>query len=149
MRLLSSLKGFALATLIATTVLAADDIRMAEFEAYNDRYNEIIANYDLEAFMNLYNDSPLWIEPDKAPIAGLEVPGGTFGFIVQNEGALTHTFDELKISDDGSQAVMIGTYALDIEKVGAKAEGTYLFVLERNGDSWDIVVDMFNQHAAE
>lgn len=44
---------------------------------------------------------------------------------------------------------MIGTYNLNIEAVGAQAIGTYLFVLERNGDEWDIVVDMFNQHAAE
>ena len=149
MTLFSSLKGFALATLIATPALAANDAQIAEFEAYNDLYNEIIETYNLEAFIALYNDAPIWIDPAKAPVDGLDVPSGTFGFIVQNEGQLTHTFDELKISDDGSQAVMIGTYDLNIEAVGAQATGTYLFVLERNGDEWDIVVDMFNQHAAE
>ena len=148
MRLLSSLTGFALATLISGP-LAAQDVSRADFETYNDRYNQIIETYDLEAFLALYNDTPLWIAPETQAVAGLDVPRGTFGFIIENEGKLTHTFDELIVSDDGSQAVMIGTYALNVEKVGAKAEGTYLFVLERTDDGWDIVVDMFNQHKAE
>jgi len=73
MRLVSSLKSFALVTLVVTPVLAADEAQLAAFEAYNDRYNEIIATYDLESFLGLYNDAPLWIEPDKAPVAGLDV----------------------------------------------------------------------------
>jgi len=150
MRLHSSLSGIALTILTALPVFAASDSDLrAEFDAYNDTYNQIIETYDLEAFVALYNDAPLWIEPDKAPIAGLDVPRGTFGFIIENEGKLTHSFDELIVSDDGTQAVMIGEYGLDIAKVGAKATGTYLFVLERNGEGWDIVVDMFNRHTAE
>lgn len=147
MRLLSSLSGIALATLIVMPAAATD--LQQEFTAYNDRYNEIITTNDLEAFIKLYNDEPLWIAPEKAPAAGLDVPRGTFGFIIQNEGKLTHSFDELIVSDDGTQAVMIGQYDLNVEKVGVAATGTYLFVLAREGDGWDIVVDMFNQHAAE
>lgn len=150
MRLLSSLKGFALATLIAMPAVAADRAELKkELLAYNDTYNEIIATYDLEAFVALYNDAPLWIAPEKAPVVGLDVPRGTFGFIVENQGELVHSFEELVVSDDGTQAVMIGSYDLNVEKVGVAAQGTYLFVLARNDDRWDIVVDMFNQYAAE
>lgn len=151
MRLISSVTAIALATLSATSSFAdghADAIRQ-ELSAYNDTYNQIIETYDLEAFVGLYNDAPLWIAPKEAPIAGLDVPRGTFGFIIEKEGQLTHTFDELVVSDDGSQAVMIGTYNLNIEAVGAKATGTYLFVLEREGEGWNIVVDMFNEHVSE
>ncbi|WP_342077793.1 nuclear transport factor 2 family protein [Yoonia sp. SS1-5] len=150
MRLASSLMGFALATLVAFPSFAVEKAEIEnELTAYNDRYNEIIRDYDLDAFVALYNDTPLWIAPDTPPVAGLDVPRGTFGFIIQNEGFLTHSFDELFVSDDGTQAVMIGRYDLDVEKAGAQAEGTYLFVLQRNGEGWDIVVDMFNQHKAE
>lgn len=150
MLLRSSLSGFALTLLTSLSVLAdtADDLR-AEFTAYNDTYNQIIADYDLEAFVALYNDAPIWIEPDKAPIVGLDVPSGTFGFIIQNEGKLTHSFDELLVSADGTQAVMIGEYNASIATVGMEAAGTYLFVLQRSGEGWDIVVDMFNQHAPQ
>ena len=153
MRLISSMTAIALATLTftATPSLAdshADSIKQ-ELSAYNDAYNQIIETYDLEAFIGLYNDAPLWIAPKEAPVAGLDVPRGTFGFIIEKEGKLTHTFDELVVSDDGSQAVMIGTYDLNIEQVGAKATGTYLFVLEREGEGWNIVVDMFNEHVAK
>lgn len=150
MRLISSLMGFALATLISTSVFAADtDSVQQELTAYNDRFNEIVADYDLEAFLALYNDAPLWIAPESPPVAGLDVPAGTFGFIVENEGLFSHSFDDFRVSDDGTQAVMIGTYDLNVEKVGVAAQGTYLFVLERSGDEWDVVIDMYNQHAAE
>lgn len=118
-----------------------------EISAYNDRYNEIAASYDLSAFIELYNDTPLWIAPDVAPVEGLDVPRNTFGFIIENKGNLVHSFDHLEVSDDGSQAVMIGQYDAEIAAVGSKSTGTYLFVLKRDGDAWKIVVDMFNQHA--
>lgn len=118
------------------------------FEAYNDSYNALVADHYLEAFVALYGESPLWIAPTAEPAAGLDVPRNTFQFIIDNEGSLTHTFDRLHVSDDGTQAVMIGTYEVAIEKVGAESSGTYLFVLEQEGDGWKIVVDMFNEHAA-
>lgn len=120
-----------------------------ELRAYNDNYNELVANYDLEAFVALYNDTPLWIAPSVAPVQGLDVPRNTFQFIIEKEGQLTHTFDEFIVSDDGSQAVMIGQYAANIEAVGAQSTGTYLFVLERTDDNWKIVVDMFNEHTEQ
>lgn len=148
MRLLSYLSGFALATLIATPTFAIDESKIKqELTAYNDRYNEIAANYDLEAFLDLYNDSPLWIAPEKKPVAGREVPAGTFGFIVKNKGKFSHSFDNFFVSKDGTQAVMIGDYDLNVKKVGVKATGTYLLVLKKADDKWKIVADMYNQHA--
>ncbi|MEJ6393823.1 nuclear transport factor 2 family protein [Gymnodinialimonas sp. 2305UL16-5] len=118
--------------------------------AYNDRFNEIVATYDLEAFLALYVDEPLWIAPGERPVAGLDVPAGTFGFIIENAGAFSHSFEHFFVSDDGSQAVMIGDYDLDVEQAGVAATGTYLFVMERHGeDEWRIVADMFNQHEVE
>lgn len=119
-----------------------------ELSTYNDRYNVLVANYNLEAFLALYGDSPLWIAPTVEPVQGLDVPRNTFQFIIDQKGQLTHTFDEFRVSDDGSQAVMVGQYKADIESVGAHSKGTYLFVLERVNDRWKIVIDMFNEHAA-
>ncbi|NIA71385.1 nuclear transport factor 2 family protein [Pelagibius litoralis] len=149
MRLLSSLSAIAFAALATTSSFAENSDIQQELTAYNDRFNEIVANYDLEAFLALYNDAPLWVAPEKPPVAGLDVPAGTFRFIVENEGVFSHSFDHFFVSDDGTQAVMIGDYDLNVEKVGVAAKGTYLFVLARNGTQWDIVVDMYNQHSAE
>ena len=149
MRLFSSLSGFALASLVALTAAAQDRDMQQDLSAYNDRYNEIVAEYDLEAFLELYGDAPLWIAPGQPPVAGLDVPAGTFGFIIENEGVFSHSFDQFFASQDGTQAVMIGGYDLDVEKAGVTAQGTYLFVMERTGDGWRIVADMFNQHAVE
>lgn len=149
MRLPSSLLGFALVNL-TTLPLAADNTNIEqELTAYNDQYNEIVADYDLEAFLALYNDTPLWIAPEQPPVAGLDVPAGTFGFIIENEGVFSHSFDEFFVSDDGTQAVMIGGYDLKVAKAGVAAQGTYLFVMAREGDGWNIVADMFNQHTDE
>lgn len=149
MRLLASLSGFALATLIAVPSAAQDAEIHQDLTDYNSRFNEIAAAYDLEAFLALYNDAPLWIAPHSPPVAGLNVPAGAFGFIVENEGAFSHSFDHFFVSDDATQAVMIGGYDLNVETTGVTARGTYLFVMERSGDGWTIVADMFNQHAAE
>lgn len=149
MRLLASLSGFALATLIAAPSTARDAEIHQNLTAYNDRFNEIAAAYDLEAFLALYNDAPLWIAPHSPPVAGLNIPAGAFGFIAENGGAFSHSFDHFFVSDDATQAVMIGSYDLNVETTGVAARGTYLFVMERNGNSWSIVADMFNQHATE
>lgn len=143
--------SFAIALSIASLALPvrADVVNERveqELRAYNDRYNALVASYDLQAFVALYGDAPLWIAPTVAPVRGLDVPRNTFQFIIDNKGQLTHTFDEFHVSDDGSQAVMMGQYAVNIEAAGAQSTGTYLFVLERVEDSWKIVVDMFNEH---
>ncbi len=67
-------------------------------------------------FVASYNDKPLWIAPKETPVGGLNVPRGTLGFIIKNRGNLTHTFDQLIVSDDGLEGVMIGTYDLIIQK---------------------------------
>lgn len=113
---------------------------------YNAVYNKIAATYDMDSFLGLYSNNPLWIAPTEAPAAGLEVPRNTFGFLSAKKGILTHTADHTFISKDGSQAVLIGRYDIAINAVGVKADGTYLFVMERDGDGWKIVVDMFNEH---
>ncbi|MDW3180767.1 nuclear transport factor 2 family protein [Roseobacter sp.] len=149
MCLRASLSGFALAILTAVPSAAQDAGIQQDLTAYNDRYNEIVAAYDLEAFLALYNDAPLWIAPETPPVAGLKVPAGAFGFIAENKGEFSHSFDHFFVSDDGSMAVMIGGYDADIEAAGVAAQGTYLFVMQRDDDGWAIVADMFNQHAAE
>ena len=44
---------------------------------------------------------------------------------------------------------MIGEADILVERAELDAMGTYLFVLERYGEDWKIVVDMFNQYAEE
>ena len=116
------------------------------FEKYNAAYNEIVSTYDLEAFTQLYNAHPVWIDPNKAPVSGLTVPRQTLQFLAANEGLLSHTLEEVYMSDDGTQAVITGEYNLEIEKFSKKGKGTYLFVLKREGETWKIAVDMFNEH---
>ena len=149
MRLLSSLSAFALAALTALPVAAETADIQQELSTYNDRYNQIAADYDLEAFLALYGEDPLWIAPGKPAVAGLDVPAGAFGFITESEADFSHSFDRFFVSDDGTQAVMIGTYDMAAEKVGVTAQGTYLFVLQRDGEGWAIVAAMFNQRDPE
>lgn len=115
---------------------------------YNQSYNQIVASYDMDGFLGLYADNPLWIAPTDTPVAGLDIPRNTFGFITEKKGVLTHSADHTFFSKDGSQAVLIGQYDIAIDAVGRKGSGTYLFVLQREGEDWKIVVDMFNEHKA-
>lgn len=121
----------------------------AELMAFNDRFNEYAAAYDVDGIVSLYDADSLWIAPKTPPAPGQELARQTFSFLVEKEGSITHTVDQLTISDDGAQAVMIGDAIILVEQAGLDFTGTYLFVLEKEGDTWEIVTDMFNQHVAE
>jgi len=120
-----------------------------DFENYNKRYNEIVRTYDIKGFTALYNPNPVWIDPNKPPVSGLEVPQQTLQFLADNKGLLSHTLEQVHMSDDGSQAVITGEYDAKIEAFNTHSKGTYLFVLTRDGDEWKIAVDMFNEHLEE
>lgn len=118
-----------------------------ELRAFNDQFNTIAANHDVDGFLSLYTPDALWIEGDKRPAKGHGEPRKTFQFLAENKGILTHTVDHLHIAEDGSQAVMIGEAIIKVDAAGLDATGTYLFVMKRDGDDWKIVTDMFHQHS--
>ena len=69
----------------------------------------------------------------------------------ENKGELSHTIEDLFISDDGTQAVMKGITRALVESQGFQLEGSYVYVLERENedDEWQIVLDMFSNYATE
>lgn len=147
MRLSMTLAAVAL---FATSAFADTQTTTSEQElaGLNDRFNEFAAEGDLEGILSLYADDALWIAPATPPVAGHDAPRETFKFLIDNDGSLTHSVDELFVSDDGTLAVMIGGADINVEKVGMKAKGTYLFVLRRSdAGNWQIETDMWHQHA--
>ena len=114
--------------------------------AFNEKFNANSAGHDVEGLLSLYTPDALWIAPGERPVAGYDAPRETFSFVTENKGFLSHTVDHLHISDDASQAVMIGEAVIKVDAAGMDATGTYLFVLKRDKDSWKIVTDMFHQH---
>lgn len=130
------------------TVSAVHNIEStrASLIAFNDKFNDISANHDTEGLLSLYTPDALWIAPGVRPAAGYDEPRKTFSFLSENKGVLTHTVDHLHISEDGTQATMIGEAVIQVEAAGLDATGTYLFVLKRTNNEWKIVTDMFHQH---
>lgn len=114
--------------------------------AFNDDFNAISGRHDLDGLLSLYVPDALWIAPGERPVAGYDAPRQTFGFLTSNKGVLTHTIDHLKISDDATQAVMIGEAIIQVPSAGLDATGTYLFVMKRVNGEWKVVTDMFHQH---
>ena len=133
-----------------TQTVAASVVNVAETETslnrFNDEFNAISAKHDVDGLLSLYTPDSLWIAPGERPATGYEEPRKTFSFLAENKGLLTHTVDHLHISNDGSQAVMIGEAVIKVDAVGMDATGTYLFVMKRVNDEWKIVTDMFHQH---
>ena len=120
--------------------------------AFNDSFNENAVSHDIEGLVALYDEDAYWIAPDALPAQGRDgVPRQTITFMATNKGDLTHTIDDLFISDDGTQAVMMGVTSAAVESQGMAFEGTYIYVLERENDDdqWQVVVDMYNTHPAE
>lgn len=145
MRLALSVAALLLSIAPSFADTATDTVR-AELHAFNDRFNAYAEAYDVDGIVSLYDEKALWIAPKTPPVAGLETPRNTFSFLTENKGSITHSVDELIISDDGSQAVMIGGVEVLVEQAGMDFDGTYLFVLERDDEDWKIVADMFHQY---
>lgn len=118
----------------------------ADLIAFNDRFNEIMVALDVESAVALYDEDSLWIDSENPPIPGPEGALTNFGFLAANNGSNIHTVDRLILSEDGSQAIMIGDADILVESQGLDFTGTYQFVLVRDGDDWKIMVDMFNTH---
>lgn len=148
MRFIVSVAAFLLNAVPAFADAPSPQLR-AELLAFNDRFNAYAAAYDIEGIVSLYDEKALWIAPEKRPVAGKETPRNTFTFLTENKGSLVHTVEELIVSDDASQAIMIGDAIVKVENAGLDFVGTYLFVLERGNKDWEIVADMFNRHTEE
>lgn len=118
--------------------------------AFNETFNTHAANLDVEGLLSLYHEDAYWIAPATPPAQGRDgVPRQTVTFLSENKGELSHTIEELFISADGTQAVMMGGTKAKVEAAGFNLDGTYMYVLKRASeqDPWVIVADMFNNHS--
>ncbi len=119
----------------------------ASLTAVNDQFNALAVAADADGLINLYADDTLWIEQGKRVTQGLDGPRALFEFVTANDGKVTHSIDHLFVSEDETLAVMIGSVEAVVESAGMDATGTYLFVLAPEDDGWEIVTDMWHQHA--
>ncbi|WP_415401772.1 YybH family protein [Tateyamaria sp. SN3-11] len=134
---------------IVATTASAENVGPSSLFAVNDAFNEAAAAGDADGLVNLYADDTLWIAQNSPVSQGLDGPRALFEFVTANQGKVTHTIDHLFVSDDETLAVMIGSVDAQVESQGMDATGTYLFVLEPEDDGWEIVTDMWHQHAEQ
>jgi len=155
MRLTSALSAVAVTALLAFPAVAETVAQTAAREslvAFNDRFNRLAARHDAAGLLGLYDQDAFWIAPASRPAQGREgVPRQTITFMSENRGDLSHTIEDLFISDDGTQAVMKGVTRASVESQNFQLEGSYIYVLERESENapWQIVLDMFNNYAPE
>ena len=153
MRLTSALSTSALVASLALPVIAETQAQSQAREsliAFNDRFNELAATHDAAGLIALYDEDAFWIAPATPPAQGRDgVPRQTINFMSENKGELSHTIEDLFISDDGTQAVMKGITRALVESQGFQLEGSYVYVLENEDDEWQIVLDMFSNYATE
>ena len=148
MRLTSALSTSALVASLALPVIAETQAQSQAREsliAFNDRFNELAATHDAAGLIALYDEDAFWIAPATPPAQGRDgVPRQTINFMSENKGELSHTIEDLFISDDGTQAVMKGITRALVESQGFQLEGSYVYVLERENedDEWQIVLDL-------
>lgn len=118
----------------------------AELRAFNDLFNEIVTARDADRFIELYAEDALWIGAGSPPKIGHDEPRGLINFLTQMDAKMAHSVDTLFVSDDGTQAVMVGGNVARIEKADQNITGTYLFVLKNTDNGWKIVTDMWHIH---
>lgn len=155
MRSTSALTTIAIFASLALPVIAETQAEADAREsliAFNDRFNELAASHDADGLVALYDENTFWIAPATPPAQGRDgVPLQTIVFMSENQGDLSHTVEDLFISDDGTQAVMKGVTRASVEAHDFQLEGSYIYVLERENEDvpWRIVLDMFSNYATE
>ncbi|GAA6210199.1 hypothetical protein NBRC116601_34920 [Cognatishimia sp. WU-CL00825] len=135
-----------LAMLAATTSSALAQDAASELAEMNDRFNSGIATQDVAGLMELYGQEVMWIAPG-TPMSwnGQAEAKQLFNYMTGHQADVTHDIDHLFVSDDETLAVMIGDVRANVESIGLKGEGTYLYVLDKKEGDWKIVGDMWNQ----
>lgn len=133
-----------MALALASAGLAGDTADTAPFHDINAQFNAAAAAGDLDTMLSLYADGTIWIAPNAPKAQGLDAPRSTYGFVFGNNATLSHTLDDIIVSDDGSLAVMIGDFDFAAPSLNLADTGTYLFVLAPQDGDWKIVADMFN-----
>ncbi|GAA6210198.1 hypothetical protein NBRC116601_34910 [Cognatishimia sp. WU-CL00825] len=144
MRFLSTLATLALTATMATANSQQDAIN--SLNDFNDFFNEYTIDKNVDGLVSLYSDDALWIEQNRPLAQGHDVIRQTFAFLASKDAVNDHSIDKLLISADGSLAVMVGTAIVKVEEFNLDTTGTFLFVLRPDGDSWEIVTDMWHQH---
>jgi len=127
------------------------DVRQSLLD-FNAAFNTHAANHDIEGLVSLYHEDAYWIAPNALPARGRDgVPRQTITFMSENRGMLHHTVDDMFISGDGLQAVMMGVTDAAVPSAGFALRGTYVYVLTRADTDapWQVVLDMYNQHPAD
>ena len=155
MCLTSALSAVAVIACLASPAVAetaAQTKARESLKAFNDRFNELAATHDAAGLIALYDEDVYWIAPAERPARGRDgVPLQPITFVTEHKGELSHTLEDLFISDDGTQAVMKGVTMASVESKGIALEGSYIYVLERDDEeaSWRIVLDMISNYATE
>ncbi|AHD08871.1 YybH family protein [Phaeobacter gallaeciensis] len=132
---------------VSASPTRADDAAR-QLNAVNDAFNAGIVAQDQEALLSLYGEEVMWIAPGTAmTLNGRDEAAKLFTFMTGAEAQVTHDIDHLFVSDDETLAVMIGDVVAKAPSMGVDGHGTYLYVLNKNGDDWKIIGDMRNQVA--
>ncbi len=118
----------------------------AELHAFSKKFNELVADYDIEGLLALYPEESLWIAPTVPAVPGREGIVAVMEFLKDNNGTNVSTVDQVAISEDGTLAMVVGLSKTVVEEVGLDAIGTYQFVLQNNGNGWVVLSDMYNDH---
>ncbi|QFT74836.1 ketosteroid isomerase family protein [Ruegeria sp. THAF33] len=136
------------AMLVAFTAWAEDAPRdvQAELLAFNDRFNALAADYDVEGLVGLYADTSLWISPDTRPVPGQQGASEVFSFMSAQQATNLHSVDVLEVSEDGTLAMMVGNADISIPSMNVEFTGTLQFVMRWSDGEWRILSDMYNVH---
>lgn len=120
-----------------------------DLESFNQRFNQIVSKYDADSFVKLYKTDSWLIAPEAKPSADPDELRKMIGFLSKKGYSMAHTIDRVLISEDLSQAILIGEAEATNDAHPARAVGTYLFVMQKVDSEWKIAIDMFNQYESK
>lgn len=110
----------------------------------NDRFNRSVESKHVSSMLSLYSADVLWLPPNAPLQRGRGAAESNYAFLAEHSARLRHTVEHTIVSADGSQAVMIGAFMLEIDALSVADEGKYLLVVRHGEDGWKIVADMFS-----
>ena len=136
--------------------LAPDDAAWAEFAAWNDRFNAVMAARDEAAVADLHEEGAVMFLPPAfaaPPLVGrAAIVANNYAPLFAADGHIEHTLVDVRVGAAGNVALVSGAFMAGRTVDGAEEAfaGTYTLVLSRlePDEPWRIFGDTFFPEAA-
>jgi len=133
--------------MISCAVPPDPTVEQAAIRQQIERWNEAIADSDVETIMSLYTDASYLMPPNAPQAAGPDAIGEVWTALLGAPGfGLVINTEVIEVAGASDMAYEVGSYSLGMDGPDGRIEdvGKYVVVWVKTDGEWLVAADIFN-----